>query len=329
MQHPSTPGPSRRRSPASLEPATFGPGAEQSRASQHDYAHTFMMTATPNAYYPYTTQAGYANDTNVQPYQQTGASYGAPAEWPKPSYHGPSGQSSTNYSPSSADQYAATIASTSTRQSAASGSHASSEKRSKAPKPIASTSRRPKDSKPDMSSKMGRWRLGSNAPAQAPSQFFAVGELKRKDRAPSPTEMTSAAEAPTNKKAKPAATGVGTSEGVQKSDRAEKAKKHRDKLSRDVADLATRLPQHLQLFEDKPTVANIRQAIIHIDELENEAAQLRAAHFQAARQSIAFQDQIRELQSERLTHAQDLTRLKKRIDELDLELQAWRQYRQV
>ncbi|TFY83637.1 hypothetical protein EWM64_g375 [Hericium alpestre] len=176
---------------------------------------------------------------------------------------------------------------------------------------------------------MGRWRLGMTAPTQPPSQHFAIGELKRKDRAPSPTEMTSAAEALTSKRAKPAATGAGTSEGVHKSDRAEKAKKHRDKLSRDVAELATRLPQHLQLFEDKPTVANIRQAIIHIDELENEAAQLRAAHVQATRQNIAYQHELQALRNEKRTNAQDLARLNNRIGELELELQAWQQYRQV
>ncbi|TFY81235.1 hypothetical protein EWM64_g2777 [Hericium alpestre] len=354
MQHsyPATHGPSRpssrRQSPTNLDSAEFSAGAAQPQGRPYDPPRMSATTTTTNQLYQSATQAGYpyylqaaassyhtqtatsasshqnynVYPTNTQSYQQTGASYQSAPMFAgtSSSYYDSSAQPSINYTPDSIHQHAA-AAYSSTSQPVPSVNHASSEKRTKPSKPTASTSRRPKDSNPDMNSKMGRWRLGGNPSAQPASQLFAVGELKRKDRAPSPTETASATEAPTNKKAKPATTGAGTSQGAQRSDAAGKAKKHRDKLNRDIAELATRLPHHLQLFEDKPSVANIRQAIIHIDELENEAAQLRGAH-------VACQQEIYRLESVNYENREQIHALRcdlgikdARIGELERELQ--------
>ncbi|TFY81249.1 hypothetical protein EWM64_g2759 [Hericium alpestre] len=116
-----------------------------------------------------------------------------------------------------------------------------------------------------MTSMTGRMRLpiGGNAQAEAVPQSSRVGE-KRKDRASSPS--TSDAEAlPFRKK------------------EALRVKGHRKNRTEAIAELAERLPSHLQVYE-APSVKHIRQAIVHIDEqtarigrLENENAQFRAA----------------------------------------------------
>ncbi|TFY74739.1 hypothetical protein EWM64_g9273 [Hericium alpestre] len=70
-----------------------------------------------------------------------------------------------------------------------------------------------------------------------------------------------------------------------------RVKGHRKNRTEAIAELAERLPSHLQVYE-APSVKHIRQAIVHIDEqtahigrLENESIQSRAAQAQFAFES--------------------------------------------
>ncbi|TFY77508.1 hypothetical protein EWM64_g6504, partial [Hericium alpestre] len=261
------------------------------------YAHP-RRNATTNTHYPYAMQAGYTNYTqtaefslytdaagtsssyqhpnglypaNNQSDQQTGVPFqGAPPDWPSPAYHDHSAQPSVRYSQNSNQPYATADASSSSNQYASKAKLPPSKARIAGSQRTSSHSRPGDDTlshKAEMTSMTGRMRLpiGGNAHAEAVPQSSRVGE-KRKDRASSPS--TSDAEAlPFRKK------------------EALRVKGHRKNRTEAIAELAERLPSHLQVYE-APSVKHIRQAIIHIDEqsarierLEDEAGQARAAQF--------------------------------------------------
>ncbi|TFY83657.1 hypothetical protein EWM64_g346 [Hericium alpestre] len=239
--------------------------------------------------------------TNTQSYQRTGTSYQSTptADWNSFSYHDPLARPSNSYTMDSAPQHAA-AASSSTSQAVPSANPASSEKRTKASKPAASTARRPKDSNADMNSKMGRWRLGKDAPAQAQSQLFAVGELKRKVRASSPPETTREAEAVT-KKAK----------------ESERSRNGRAELREDIAKLTEKLPLRLRYYKDKPSNKNVANAVTYIDEQNARIGRLEVEVeiFDLRIRNQALRNE-NELQRDRLTEKDS------RIRELE-ERQLW------
>ncbi|TFY83900.1 hypothetical protein EWM64_g84 [Hericium alpestre] len=119
----------------------------------------------------------------------------------------------------------------------------------------------------DMQGKMGRWRIAPPSPA--------LGEKRKKRTSPTPPptpDVTSDVESLTSKKAR-ARTAA-----------AMKSAKHRESTNYDMAKLAALLPRHLQLYEPKPSVRYVKQAITYIEELndrikrlKDEAAELAAA----------------------------------------------------
>ncbi|TFY81239.1 hypothetical protein EWM64_g2773 [Hericium alpestre] len=299
------------------------------------------MTATTNANYPYATQAEYTNyaqtagssyhshmtrnsssyqyhnnlyPTNFQSDQQTNALYQSTAtcDWSSSGYYDHAAQASVSYNSSSSNQRAAGAASSSSSQHAPKAKLPSSKKWAKA----ASTSQsRPSEDKAKMRSMLGRIRLpiGSTS-MEAASPASAAGD-KRKDRTSPVPGATSTAEPPTTKKARPL--------DVEK-DKARKANKDktqhwRDQQASDLAKLTEKLPDHMRKYTsgDKPSPQNVGQAVIHIDNLENELEQLRATRTQLLSENAA-------IRAEHTALRFDLLDRDKKIGNLERELQMWR-----
>ncbi|TFY81253.1 hypothetical protein EWM64_g2763 [Hericium alpestre] len=278
MQHSSTSGPSRRWSPVSLDRSTFDAGAEQSLGLQCGHTQASATIGTTDKYYPYATQAGYANymqtagssyhpptagrsssyqyhnnlyPTNLQLNQQTGASYqGAAADWSTSAYHGHSARPSVSYSSQSPDQHNPTTASSSSSQAKVKAKLPGQKKRTIASQPAASTSHsRSSDDKTKMRGMIGRMRLpvGGSTPMEATSLPSAVGD-KRKDRTSPLPETSSAAEPRKGKKARPADMAAEKVLEAKRAREAERVQSYRDKQSSDIARLTEKLPSHLRLF---------------------------------------------------------------------------------
>ncbi|TFY81244.1 hypothetical protein EWM64_g2767 [Hericium alpestre] len=298
MQRPSVPGPFRRWSPASLDPTMFDAGAEQSLASQYDYSRISRTTATTNAYHPYITQPEYTNYTQTAEsshythaastssgYQYANGLYPANNQ---PAYRikvlkliglrRPTIITRRNHRSATARTQPIRMLPPPARQVAVNMHRKLSFNHQRNEPPglsrlhlLLTLDDDASYHKASMASMMGRARLpiGGNAYIEAVPQSSGVGD-KRKDRASSPPDTTRTAEASPVKKKKEAL----------------RVKGHRKNRTEATADLAKRLPNHLQVYET-PSMKHIRQAIVHIDEqtarigrLEDEASQLKAAQVQ-------------------------------------------------